>query len=319
MITHSTLNGHPVIWLENEWLKLAVLPEKGADIPLLYHQPSGVQVLMETPKGLQPPSNQPPVDFLENYEGGWQELFPNGNDACVVHGVEIPFHGETALLKWDVDVINETSLHLWCTCRNTPFKLERFIHLNQSTLEFDGKVTNLSDETWPFCWGQHVVLGGDFLEQGCQLEIPASFIATPADLYEPATARLAENQWESWPLARGRQAGKMIDLRHIPAADAHCHDDTYLTGFEQGAWRVTNPRLGLRVGFDWDKDVFPWVVLWMPYGGADLPPLTGVYGVGIEPWVSRYHLSKAVEVGEARWLAGGESFHTSWQVRIDKV
>ena len=93
MISKSLLNGHQAVWLENGTLRLAVLPDKGADVPLIYHQPSGVQFLMQTPSGLRPPANTPPADFLENYEGGWQELFPNENEACDVKDKSLPFHG----------------------------------------------------------------------------------------------------------------------------------------------------------------------------------------------------------------------------------
>ena len=107
----------------------------------------------------------------------------------------------------------------------------------------------------------------------------------------------------AWPYADGRRPGSRVDLRHIPGPQAHTHDDVFLSGFQQGHWTVTNPRRGLRFSLDWDADLFRSVTLWRPFGGSDLPPLTGIYGVGIEPWVSRHNLAGAVEAGEAR-LAG---------------
>jgi hypothetical protein len=86
MITLENLNGHTCLWMENDDLKLAVLPRKGADLAEFIHKPSGIQFLMKTPAGLRPPGGNPPVDFLENYEGGWQELFPNANESCEYRG-----------------------------------------------------------------------------------------------------------------------------------------------------------------------------------------------------------------------------------------
>src|SRR5512141_910213 len=98
MIKRTILNGHQALWLENEQLRVGILPEKGGDIFEFTYKGTGnaqeVQFLMQTPWGLKPPGKQPPTDFLENYEGGWQELFPNANDACLYRGKEIPFHGE---------------------------------------------------------------------------------------------------------------------------------------------------------------------------------------------------------------------------------
>ena len=318
MITSGILNGHSVLWLENESLRLAVLPEKGADIPLIYHQASGVQFLMQTPAGLRPPSEKRPEDFLENYEGGWQELFPNTNDACELDGVSIPFHGEVALLAWEYEILDGETLYLRVDCRQTAFRLERWMKLEGDQLKIRGRVANLGERARPFVWGHHIVLGGDFLGEGCRLQMPAKTVATPSELFEPATARLAENQWESWPFARGRLCGEIFDLRQIPGPQAHSHDDAFVTGLAAGHLDVTNPYLKLRFHLDWGAELFPWVVLWQPFGGADLPPLTGIYGLGIEPWISRYNLAGALTAGQAKSLDPGQTLTTELAVRIEQ-
>ena len=322
MLRQGVLKGHSCLWLENDLLRVCVLPDKGADICELLHRASGVQFLMQTPAGLRPPRDLPPADFLENYEGGWQELFPNHNDACDYRGRAIPFHGEVALLPWEWEVLadgpRETALRLSARCRATPFLLRRTMRLAQgeATLRLEEAVRNEGDETAHFVWGHHLVLGGDFLEAGCRLEVPAETIITPDVLFEPATARLAEGQRERWPLARGRRAEPWVDLRAIPGPEEHSHDDVQLTGLERGYLAVANPRLGLTFSLHWDADLFRVVQLWSPFGGADLPPLTGIYGLGIEPWVSRYNLTEAVERGEAVALAAGEALETALRVEI---
>ncbi len=319
MISTSLLNGHKALWLENDTLRLAVLPDKGADIPLIYHQPSGVQFLMQTPSGLRPPDASPPADFLENYEGGWQELFPNANETCDVQGKSLPFHGEVALLPWDYQIVGEHELRLSVACRQTPFRLERRMQLVGNVLLIEGSVSNLGAQEWPFVWGHHLVLGGDFLGDGCKLQMPAQTIITPDVLAEPATARLAEKQSTSWPHAMGRMCGETFDLREIPGPEAHSHDDAFITGFAMGHLDVTNSHLNLRFHLDWNAALFPWVVLWQPFGGADLPPLTGTYGLGIEPWVSRFNLAEAVVAKQAKSLAPGQSLTTNWSVKIEQV
>lgn len=317
MITASLLNGHKALWLENEQLKLAVLPEKGADIPLMFHQPSGKQLLLQTPHGLQPPGKFPQSEFLENYEGGYQELFPSCGGPCDVDGLSLPEHGEVALLPWEYEISGRNDLRLWVTCRQLPFRLERRMRLRSARLEMDEQVTNIGPEERPFVWGHHFTLGGDFLEEGCRVEMPAGRIATPAVLYEPETARLEENQWETWPFARGRREGEIIDLSHVGGPRIHSHDDAFITMFTAGRLSVINPRLKMHVSLAWDAAVFPWVTYWMPYGGADLPPLTGAYGVGIEPWVYCGNLAEALKAGEALHLGAGQSLRTAWSVHVD--
>jgi hypothetical protein len=83
-----------------------------------------------------------------------------------------------------------------------------------------------------------------------------------------------------------------------------------------GEYRVYNPRLNLSFKVEWEKEIFPYVMFWMPYGGAELPPLTGVYGVGLEPTSAPYPLAQAVQAGLARSLGGGESLQTRLTIRV---
>ncbi len=322
MFEITTRNGHRALKLENRCLQIVVLPQKGADIYELSYLPSAVQFLMHTPWGLKPPSPQPPTDFLENYEGGWQVLFPNINDPCEYRGKRIPFHGEAALLSWQDEVLianeDEMRVRLWVDCQLFPFRLEREILLKDGESRFavTERVTNLDQQAWDFVWCQHLVLGGNFIEDGCRIDLPARRITTPPVLYEPETARLAEGQDARWPFAIGRD-GSAIDLRHIPGPQAHSHDDAMLWELSRGEYRVHNPRLRLSFGVEWDREIFPYVMFWMPYGGAELPPLTGVYGVGLEPTSAPYPLAQAVEAGLARSLEGGQSLQTQFIVHVE--
>lgn len=315
MLIKGQYRRHAALWLENEALRVGILPEKGADIFEFVHRASGIQLLIEMPGGLKPPTGQPQGEFLDNYEGGWQELFPNHGDACGFRGQVLPMHGEVALLPWDVQVLQdnaaETCLHLQVRCQKTPFLLERTMRLRAGStqLEILGKVTNESEQACEFVWGQHVTLGEAFLDGESRLDIPASTLLTPDMLFEPATARLAPGQTSSWPAGRNRQGGT-IDLAAIPGRQVHSHDDAFLTGLARGHYTVTSPHLGLRFSLDWDEALFPWIAFWQPYGGADQMPFTGMYGVGIEPWISRYPLAEAVEKGQAKCLAGKASLQT---------
>ena len=176
-------------------------------------------------------------------------------------------------------------------------------------MEILEKVTNESDSPCQFVWGHHLTLGEAFLDGESQLDIQAKTILTPQAMYEPGTARLAPGQSSPWPNARDRQGGT-IDLAKIPDRSVHSHDDAFLTGLKQGSFSVTSPACGLCFTLQWDEQLFPWIAFWQPYGGADLPPFTGMYGVGIEPWVSRYNLKEAVEKGQARSLEGRASLET---------
>ena len=38
----------------------------------------------------------PLMDFMSEYRGGWQVLFPNTGNSSKINGIELPFHGEVS-------------------------------------------------------------------------------------------------------------------------------------------------------------------------------------------------------------------------------
>jgi hypothetical protein len=313
--------------LENELLRVSVLPEKGADIYSLVDRGTGVDVLFKGPWGLQPPGS-PPLpgsgedEFMWNYEGGWQELLPSVNEACTYRGKRIPFHGEVASLRWEHELLHghggEVAVRLRTRCRQTPFLLERLMRVRSGSPELvlEGAVTNESGEPAHLVWGQHCVVGPPFLEAGCTLEIPARTIVTTPELWEPETARIEPRQRTPWPDAPLRSGGT-VDLREVPGPETESHDDLYVTDLDEGRLAVRNPRLGLAFALEWDAALFPWIVLWQPYGGARAAPLTGSYALGVEPWTSRLCLEQAVADGSAIELAAGGRLETTVVARLE--
>jgi galactose mutarotase-like enzyme len=327
-VSTGTVNGWQSLVLENDELRVVVLPAKGADIYELEDVGTGIDVLFTGPWGLRPPGapaleGSGDDEFMWNYEGGWQELFPSVNEVSTYRGNRIPFHGEVASLPWEADVVrdedDEVAVLLSTRCRQTPFRLERRMRLRRGVPELvlEGAVTNESHEPAHFVWGQHCVLGPPFIEPGCRLEIPARAVVTSPELWEPETARLAPGRRTAWPNAPLRTGGT-VDLREIPGPETESHDDLYVTDLEAGWLSVRNPRAALTFRLEWDPAVFGWIVLWQPYGGARAKPLSGSYALGVEPWTSRLTLEEAVAAGEAIELVGGGRFETTVRASLER-
>lgn len=325
-VTAGDVAGWRSVVLENDDLRVVVLPDKGAEIHQIVDLRSGTEILFQGPWGLRPPGAAPlpgsgEDPFMWNYAGGWQELFPSVNEPCTYRGRQIPFHGEVASLPWQHEVLesdgSDAQVRFRVRSREAPFLLERVLRLRagEATLAIEGTVVNESSEDAHFVWGHHCVVGPPFLEAGCRLEIPARTIVTSPELWEPETARLEPGRREPWPLAPLR-AGGSVDLRDIPGPETGSHDDLYVTELDAGWLAVSNPRLDLTVRLEWDHTLFGWIVLWQPYGGAVAPPLTGSYALGIEPWTSMLNLERAVAAGAATELSAGASLTTSLQAQL---
>ncbi|MEO8608401.1 MAG: DUF4432 family protein [Chloroflexota bacterium] len=319
--------GHPALYLENDLIQITVLPEKGADIYAFRHKPTGLDFLWKNPVGLWPPGSphhdgSGDFEFLQNYEGTWQELFPSCNDPTTYNGQKIPFHGEVVHLSWTYRIEEQhedrLAVRFSVETKATTFRLERVMRLERDSMRLvlDETVTNIGAEAQHFVWGHHCVVGGPWLEAGCKLDMPAKTITTIEQIYEEKTARLAPGQHEPWPHALDRKGGR-VDLSVIPGPEVHSHDDVYLTDLTAGWITVTNPRLNISFGLEWDAQVFKWIISWQPYGGAEVLPFKGLpYAAGIEPWISSKPLGAAVEAGEAILLAPGASFSTQVVAKV---
>jgi hypothetical protein len=316
-----SFSGWAELVLENEELRVTILPDKGADIVGFEHKASGIDPLFRAPWGLGPAGSEPRAGsdghaFLENYAGGWQELFPNAGDPCTYGGETIPFHGEVATVPWGCEPLGDA---LRCTvrCRLVPLRLTRTMRLEERTLVLEETVENEGSKPAQFVWGHHCVVGPPFLERGCKLRVAARTIETIPEMWEN-TARLEPAQRSSWPNGRLRSGGE-ADLSEVPGPEAGSHDDVYLTDLAGGWASVENPRLGLRFELTWDPDVFRWIVSWQPYGGAHAMPLARAYALGVEPWVTRRNLEEAAAAGEALNLDGGESFGTILRATMEEL
>lgn len=323
--SEGAISGWSTVVLANGLLRVVVIPGKGADIYQLVHLQTDIDFIVKTPWGLDPlgaphREGSAKTEFLYNYAGGWQELFPSANDACVYRGKQIPFHGEVATMPWHYTVtgnsLDEVAVMFWVVCRQTPFRLERMMRLRRGTptLYLEETVTNISSDIAHFVWGQHCVLGAPFIEEGCRLYAPAQTLVTPASLYEPS-ARLEPAQRSLWPMAALRTGG-VADMQLVCGPTLEAHDEFFLSDLSAGWVAVTNPRLNLTFNLMWDAAVFRGIQIWQPYGGAHAMPLTGIYGLGIEPWVTQHNLEQAVEADEAIELAGGMSFSTELRATI---
>ena len=64
------------------------------------------------------------TDWLSEYRGGWQELFPNASQASTVLGVPLPFHCEVSRADWEVVAATPDAVTLRTPAR-LPLILER--------------------------------------------------------------------------------------------------------------------------------------------------------------------------------------------------
>jgi hypothetical protein len=298
-VRETTLErGISAVILENDLISVAVLPGKGADIFSLVSKPDNIDILWKSPWGLLPPGSvlsatDSATAWLESYEGGWQEIFPNGGNANVHRGVELNFHGEASLAVWDYQIREQSGSVAEVLFRNrlrrSPFLLERAMRVEtgKPVLHFRERITNQSREDLDAMWGHHPAYGAPFLSGACRIDTNARTVRADDVIGGPLNP-LSKGATFTWP--HGERDGVATDLSHVAGPDDPPHETmAYLTDFvgDLGWYGITNTELGLGVGLVWPKAIFPYAWFWQEmHAGAGFPWYGEVYVMAIEPFSS---------------------------------
>ncbi|MCB9153414.1 MAG: DUF4432 family protein [Caldilineae bacterium] len=317
-----TFQGQRVLFLENELLRVGVLLDKGADIFQFLHKPSDTEFMLHTPRGIRPPAIQSIGSgwgtFLDYYEGGWQEILPNGGPTCTYKGVEFGQHGEVSTIPWtctiDVDTPELVRVTLSVRPFRTPYFLQRSMTLRRGdpSLLIEETLTNEGGEPMQFMWGHHPAFGAPFLDSSCRVDLPAGDL-TVATFEGGAGTRLRGGSRHRWPRVV-ESGGVSLDFSR-PDAPGTGHEDLgYVIDLPEGWYALTNQ--ATRVGFAlaWSLDAFPYLWVWRQFNQSSGYPWYGqVYTVALEPWSSypSAGLLAAIDNGSAVTIEPGET-RTAW-------
>ncbi|WHH60745.1 aldose 1-epimerase [Petroclostridium sp. X23] len=326
-ILEFTHKNNRVLSMENEIIKINMLPDKGSDIYEMYYKPMDIDFMWKAPGGIRdvskfiPTSSQFLGSHPDYYEGGWHECFPGGGPYNY-KGAEIGLHGEIALMPWqysiEEDNENKITVSLSCETYRFPFKVNKKItmHSKSPVIEFEETIINDSDEEIQYMWGHHPVFGKPFLDGNCRIDIPAKEFSVCKD-FNVETSLFESGYSGRWPKAKGKD-NETIDLSLVPSGEKPTADLFFLKGLEEGWFAVTNTKLKLGIGFVWDASLFPYVWYWQVANGLSGFPWYGrTYNIGLEFWTSIPNsFDKAVENGTIDTFKGKESKNTKYSVII---
>lgn len=319
--------GHRCVSMENEFLRVFIAADKGADILEFLYKPLDVDFLWHSYHGLRatehfrPGSALANGNFREHFAGGWFEMLPNGPLPCTHRGAEFGYHGEATLLPWnyqiEVDEPEKISVKFWARLVRMPLLAEKTLTLTKgsSTLQNNERLTNESGQPLEILWGQHPTFGETFLESGCRVFLPPCKIISETTL---PNGRIASGQKSDWPkinsVNRRSVSIEEIDLSFIPGPETKSHDFVRLEEFSEGWFALVNPRRKIGFALRWDAKIFPVLGFWQVYRGAmDYPYYGTNYAVALEPACDLPSLSEAARKGTAIVLDPGAPLETTFE------
>ena len=294
--------GLRVVTLENDLLRIQILPETGAKIWQITYLPLDTELLWNNPR-IPPERHELHACYDDVWSGGWDELFPNDEEA-VIHGERYPDHGELWSAAWQAEPFTRAD-SVGVTLRlQTPLSsvsVEKTIVLRHGSaqLHFFHRFTNHGTAPFPFLWKLHPAMR---VTPQHRIDMPRMRVVREPDF--PGT--LAEAPLEfAWPHAL--LPGRTVDLRRVPDPRKRELHFFYGTELEGGWCSVTDTSKRLACGLRFDPAVFPSCWLFASYGGwldhnvAVLEPCTG--------YPLRFAAMQAA--GRARELQPGETLETT--------
>ncbi len=156
--------------LENEHLRVVIVPELGAKIASLVDKASGHE-------WLAPPTH--PVrareygdTFIDHDMAGWDEMFPTINACPSPHdpAKHLPDHGEVWAMPWHLLDGHGAMMTLRVGGRVLSYVLTRKAALDGAVLRLEYHLKSLSDTPIPFLWAAHPLFNAD---QHTRIELPA--------------------------------------------------------------------------------------------------------------------------------------------------
>jgi hypothetical protein len=294
--------GFPAVVLENDRIRMTVLPGHGAKVVELVSKRADRDLLYHHPRiDVRPPVFGANVD--DWWTGGIDEVAPTGHPA-MVGGEQLPYLGEFWSQAWSAEIVDDeparVAVRLRCAGIITPLAIERRMELRagEPFVRSTHRLTNIGYEPVPFMWGIHPALA---IRPGARIQVPGTtgiFHEGHPDL------GIAGGSSFPWPALAARDGA--IDLSTARPPDPPSWELVFVEGLKAGWLAVTDPesRSGFAMAFDPAALPVAWV--WGVYGGW-----RGIYAVALEAWTAQpARLDEVIAAGRERILGPGESFET---------
>jgi hypothetical protein len=288
--------GFRSIILENELLRVLVMYEKGTDIVEFVYKPKDIDFMWRSPAEVSAnkknliTKEHPAGAFLDEYEGGWQELLPNINNPTNYKGASLGFHGEAYLRAWDyrvlVDTVKEVKIRFSVRLNRAPFFVTKTVTIKSyaPAIEFEESILNEGDEEFKFTWGHHPAIGIPFLSDKCVIDLPQGTIGRTYDKDFSGNSIFPPDVEFFWPFVKDKN-GKEIDLSRVMPPELKTAFCVSLENLNNGWYGITNPDIGVGFGMKWDIKVFKYLWMWVVCRGFYNFPFYGrTYNIALEPW-----------------------------------
>ncbi len=299
--------------LQNEYLRVAVLPEMGGKIRSIALQPSGGELLQAPLAPYAPRTATQPFDGGDG--GGWDECLPSIAACELPVGsatIRVPDHGDLWRLPWTVDEAAEHTLRMHCGATSLPLTLARLLRLEGPNLRIDYTLHNHGTASFPYGWSVHPLFA---VEPYDRIHLPPSVKEVQVLASANGRAGTAGSR-QSWPLTTNQLDGQPLDLSLAGSLDDAVGDKLVTAAPAEGWCALERKTLRTTLTLRFDPKQCPYLGLWICYGGWPEGPGTRKgYTVALEPCnLPDDSLHTSLAQGAGAHLDPGQDAHWSLEL-----
>ena len=298
--------GLKAVAIENEILKLVVLPQLGAKIASLLYKPQNFEVFFQPTDGIFRLSRHG-ANFAEYDTAGADEMYPT-IDACLYpypgYSGRLPDHGDLWSIPWQIAATGET-LTASTRGRSLPYKFRRGITLDGSRVRLDYEAVNTGQAALYGLWAFHGLAACD---ETTRIILPAA--DRVVNVHDSLRLGPAGSE-HSFPLTTGRD-GKPCRMDTIMPKSAQSTEKLYVKGaVRRGQAALTLNKNRLLYTLYFPKTIVPYLGIWINQGG-----FKNEYNCALEPATGYYDsLEVAQRLGTLPPIAPGAAL--AWYLTID--
>lgn len=302
-LVKTSWHNFPVVGLENDLMRVLIVPELGAKIVSLLDKAHDFEWLVPPMRPLQKAGYG--ADFVSQDMSGWDEMMPT-IVACTNAGAAFPDHGEIWSIPWKVqEAASEVVLSV--AGRALPYQFTRSATLvTPDCLELRYTVKNTGTTAFHYLWAAHPQFNAD----------ADTRIVLPPEVKQMVNVMDGDSTWGAsgalydWPEAKPRD-GRVWRLDQVRAAQNQACRKFYLPPEQSVSWAaLVHPGLRCQIHLSWSPDDSPYLGLWVDEGRYNSLPVAA-----LEPSNAYYDsLEQAVRNGRAPLLEPG--IDQTWKLQV---
>ena len=310
---HCIFQNRKAISIENETLRVTVLPG-GGHIAEVLHKQAGVNTLWVPHWQSIEPSSYDPIQHQKFGTGSDARLLASimGHNLCLdlfggpsreEEAAGVTAHGEGSLGEYRITE-HPHHLDMQLTLPLAQLLLTRTIQLHGNYVSVHETIENLAAFDRPIAWTQHVTLSPPFLDPATtqfRTSMQKSIVSESDPGSDAYLRKGAEFTWPWAPLEQGGTADLQRMHHTAPASGytAHLSDPAQ----PDAHFLAYSPHYKLAFGYQWKRADFPWLGIWEENYSRQASPWDGrTVTRGMEFGVSPFPESRRQMVDRSRLL-----------------